>query len=175
MTARGDAADEDPLKKLSYEKGGTYGDWRMVGGPVGYSWGGTWIGVNPAKLASASEAKKKAMHDLIQFVTLDKDFLYQYAIDSGDFVGNRSVVDKYLADGERPNPFLGGQDHYKIFSEIVSLANVDILSPYDATINNAWTNFVTTPYETGENDDLDALLENFKKEVAAVITTITVD
>jgi len=147
----------------------------MVGGPCGYSWGGTWIGANPAKVAAADDAKKKAMHDIIAFVTLNQDFLYQYAVDSGDFVGNKAVVDKYLADGERPNPFLGGQDHYKIFADIVSLANVDILSPYDATINNAWTNFVTTPYETGENDDLDALIENFKKEVAALITTISVD
>jgi len=174
--AGGDAAaDEAALKALSDEKGGTYGDWRMVGGPCGYSWGGTWIGANPAKVAAADDAKKKAMHDIIAFVTLNQDFLYQYAVDSGDFVGNKAVVDKYLADGERPNPFLGGQDHYKIFADIVSLANVDILSPYDATINNAWTNFVTTPYETGENDDLDALIENFKKEVAALITTISVD
>ena len=171
----GDAKNDEELAALSEANGGTFGDWRMVGGPCGYSWGGTWIGCNPGKLAKADEAKKQAMHDIIAFVTLNEDFLYQYAVDSGDFVGNKSVVERYLADGERPNPFLGGQDHYKIFADIVSLANVGILSPYDATINNAWTNFVTTPYETGENDDLEALIANFKNEVAALVTTITVE
>jgi len=171
----GDAADEAALAALSEANGGTYGDWRMVGGPCGYSWGGTWIGCNPGKLAMADDAKKQAMHDIIAFVTLNEDFLYTYAVDSGDFVGNANVVSRYLADGERPNPFLGGQDHYAIFAKIVSLANVSILSPYDATINNAWTKFVTTPYETGENDDLDALIQNFKNEVASLVTTIVVE
>ena len=171
----GDAKTEEELAKLSEEKGGTYGLWRMVGGPCGYSWGGTWIGAFPGKLATADDAKKQAMHDIIAFVTLNEDFLYQYACDSGDFVGNKNVVDRYLADGEKPNPFLGGQDHYAIFADIVSLANVSILSPYDATINGAWSKFVTTPYETGESDDLDALIENFKKEVAVLVTTIDVE
>jgi len=170
----GDAANDEELAKLSEEKGGTFGDWRMVQGPTPYSWGGTWIGVNPAKLATASEAKKKAIYDLIKFVTLDQDFLYQYAQDSGDFVGNRAVVDKYLADGEKPNPFLGGQDHYKLFADYVSLTNVDILNYYDNTINNAWSNFVTTPYESGEKT-LEEALQAFKDEVAASITDITVE
>ncbi len=166
--------EEEALKKLSDENNGTYGDWRMVAGPCAYSWGGTWIGVNPAKLATASEAKKKAIYDLIKFVCLDQDFLYQYAIDSGDFVGNRAVVDRYLADGERPNPFLGGQDHYKLFSDYVANANVDILNYYDNKINNAWSAFVTTPYESGEKT-LEEAIEDFKKEVAASITDITVE
>ena len=170
----GDAADEAALKALSDEKGGTYGDWRMVAGPCAYSWGGTWIGANPAKVASASDAKKAAMKDVIAFVTLNQDFLYQYAIDSGDFVGNKAVVDKYLADGERPNPFLGGQDHYKLFADYVSLTNVDILNYYDNKINDAWSKFVTTPYETGEKT-LEEAIEGFKQEVAAAITDITVE
>ena len=170
----GDAADEAALKALSDEKGGTYGDWRMIAGPCGYSWGGTWIGVNPAKLATADDAKKQAIHDLIAFITLNQDFLYQYAIDSGDFVGNKAVVDKYLADGERPNPFLGGQDHYALFADYVSLANVDIVSYYDNKINNTWSNFVTTPYESGEKS-LEEAIADFKNEVASSITDITVE
>ena len=168
------AEEEAKLQKLSEENNGTYGDWRMIAGPCAYSWGGTWIGVNAGKLAKASDAKKAAMYDLIKFVTLDQDFLYQYAIDSGDFVGNKAVVDKYLAEGERPNPFLGGQDHYKLFADYVSLTNVDILNYYDNKINDAWSKFVTTPYETGEKT-LEEAIEGFKKEVAAAITDITVE
>ncbi len=171
----GDAADDAALAALSEEKGGTYGDWRIVEGPVAYSWGGTWVGINPGKLAKADDAKKQAMHDIIAFMTLNEDFLYQYAVDSGDFVGNANVVNKYLADGERPNAFLGGQDHYAIFAKGAALANGALLCQYDAKINDAWSKFVTTPYETAENDDLDALIENFKKEVAAAVTTITVE
>ena len=170
----GDAANDEELAALSAANGGTFGDWRMVAGPCGYSWGGTWIGANAGKLATADDAKKAAMHDIIAFVTLNQDFLYQYAIDSGDFVGNKAVVDRYLADGERPNPFLGGQDHYKLFADYVSLANVDILSYYDNKINDAWSKFVTTPYEAGEKT-LEEALESFKQEVAAAITDITVE
>ena len=170
----GDAKNDEELAKLSADNGGTFGDWRMVAGPCGYSWGGTWIGANPAKLAKADDAKKKAMHDIIAFVTLNQDFLYQYALDSGDFVGNKAVVDKYLADGERPNPFLGGQDHYALFADYASLANVDILSYYDNKINNAWDKFVTAPYESNEKT-LEEALDSFKQEVAASITDITVE
>jgi len=158
----GDAADEEALKALSDANNGTYGDWRMVAGPCPYSWGGTWIGANPAKVAAADDAKKAAMKDVIAFVTLNQDFLYQYAIDSGDFVGNKAVVDKYLADGERPNPFLGGQDHYKLFADYVSLTNVDILNYYDNKINDAWSKFVTAPVETGEKT-VEEAIEEFKK------------
>ena len=163
---------EENIKNAT--ENGTYGDWRITDGPVAYSWGGTWMGINAAKAAAADDAKKAAMHDLIKFFTLDDDFLTQYAKDSGDFVGSKAAVDKILADGGTPNPFLGGQDHYAIFASAAALANGSLMSEYDDTINGLWNDYVTTPYTKGEKD-IDTCLAEFKDAVAAAITTITVE
>jgi hypothetical protein len=165
---------DEELQKLSDENGGTFGLWRMVAGPVGYSWGGTWVGANAAKVAAADDAKKAAIKEVIRFFTLDPDFLYTYAKDSGDFVSNNTVVDKIIAEGGTPNPFLGGQDHYAIFASAAALANGSLMSEYDDTINGLWNDYVTTPYTKGEKD-LDTCLAEFKTAVAAAITTITVE
>ena len=166
-------SEEENLAALGENKG-TYGDWRLVDGPVAYSWGGTWMGINAAKAAQADDAKKAAMHDLIYNFSLNEDWLVQYAADSGDFVGSAKAVETILANGGTPNPFLGGQDHYAIFASAAALANGSLMSEYDDTINGIWNDFVTTPYTKGEKD-LDTCLAEFKAEVAARIQTITVE
>ncbi|MBQ9251204.1 MAG: hypothetical protein IJ188_01035 [Clostridia bacterium] len=171
--ASGDLTEEE-LQKVSEENNGTYGDWRMVEGPTAYSWGGTWMGINAAKAEKADDAKKAAIHDLIYFFSLNEDWLLTYAHDSGDFVGSATAVEKYLAEGEHPNPFLGGQDHYAIFAKGAALANGSLMSEYDDTINSLFSDYVTTPYTKGEKD-LDTAIDEFKAAVAAQITTITVE
>ncbi len=169
-----DTMNDEELKATCEANGGTYGDWRMVEGPCGYSWGGTWIGANAQKVPGYSDAKKAAVKDLIKFFTLDDGFLYQYAQDSGDFVGSTVVVDKIVAEGGTPNPFLGGQDHYGMFAKAAALANGSLMTEYDDTINTLWGDNVTTPYSKGEFD-LDTCIANFKAAVAAAFTNITVE
>ena len=171
--ASGDMSDEE-IAKLSEENNGTYGLWRMVAGPCGYSWGGTWVGANAAKVAAADDAKKAAIKEFIRFFTLDEDFLYTYAKDVNDFVSNNTVVQKILDEGGTPNPFLGGQDHYAIFAEAANLANGAIMSRYDETINGLWDSLVTQPYIKGEKE-LDDCIAEFKAQVATQITDITVE
>lgn len=169
-----DTMTEEELAATSAANGGTYGDWRMVAGPVGYSWGGTWIGANNAKVEAASDAKKAAIKDFILFFTMSEEFLYTYAKDSGDFVGSNAVVDKILAEGGTPNPFLGGQDHYTIFAEAANLANGSIMTDYDEKLNSLWSDFVTTPYSKGEKD-LDAAIADFKVQVAAQFPELVIE
>lgn len=164
---------EEELASISEANNGTYGQWRMCAGPVGYSWGGTWVGANAAKVAVADDAKKAAIKDVLKFFTLDEDFLYTYAKDTGDFVGNNNVVDKVVSE-QIANPFLGGQDHYAIFAQTANLANGALMTEYDETINTAWSDFVTTPYTKGEKD-LETCLAEFKAEVAAKIANIVVE
>ena len=83
-------------------------------------------------------------------------------------------MEAYLAEGEHPNPFLGGQDHYAIFAKAAALANGSLMSEYDDTINSLFSDYVTTPYTKGEKD-IDTCLDEFKAAVAAAITTISVD
>ena len=169
-----DSMTEEEMAAQSEATGGTYGDWRMVSGPVGYSWGGTWVGTNKAKVEAADDAKKAAIKEFIRFFTLDEDFLYTYAKDSGDFVSNNTVVEKVLAEGGTPNPFLGGQDHYSIFAEAANLANGAIMTDYDETINSKWSDACTTPYTKGELS-LEEAIQAFKDEVAAAFTDIVVE
>lgn len=171
--ANSDMTDEEIAAK-SEETNGSFGDWRMVAGPVGYSWGGTWVGANAAKVAAADDNKKAAMKEFIRFFTLDEEFLYSYAKDSGDFVSNNTVVDKIVAEGGTPNPFLGGQDHYSIFATAANLANGSIMTDYDETINNLWDGQAVQPYIKGEKD-LETAIADFKAEVAAAFTNITVE
>lgn len=171
--ADGSMSDEE-LKKLSDENGGTFGLWRMVAGPVGYSWGGTWVGANAAKVAAADDAKKAAIKEVIRFFTLDPDFLYTYAKDSGDFVSNNAVVDKIIEEGGTPNPFLGGQDHYSIFAQAANLANASTMTDYDEAMNKLWDDNVTQPYIKGEVD-LDTAIANFKAAVSAQFEGIEVE
>ncbi|MBR4082066.1 MAG: carbohydrate ABC transporter substrate-binding protein, partial [Clostridia bacterium] len=173
LTTNGDMNDEQ-LKAACEADGGTYGDWRMVAGPMGYSWGGTWIGANNAKVEAADDAKKAAIKDFILFFTMNEDFLYTYAKDSGDFVGSNAVVEKILAEGGTPNPFLGGQDHYGIFAEAANLANGAIMTDYDEKMNTLWSDYVTTPYSKGEKT-LDEAIAEFKAQVTAQFPELIVE
>ena len=166
--------NDEEMKAACEKDGGTYGDWRMVPGPVGYSWGGTWIGANAAKVAAMSDAKKAAVKDFILFFTMSEEFLYAYAKDSGDFVGSNAVVEKILAEGGTPNPFLGGQDHYSIFAAAANLANGSIMTDYDEKMNSLWSDHVTTPYSKGEKE-LDACIAEFKAQVAAQFPELVVE
>ena len=169
-----DTMNDEEMKAACEKDGGTYGDWRMVPGPVGYSWGGTWIGANAAKVAAMSDAKKAAVKDFILFFTMSEEFLYAYAKDSGDFVGSNAVVEKILAEGGTPNPFLGGQDHYSIFAAAANLANGSIMTDYDEKLNSLWSDHVTTPYSKGEKE-LDACIAEFKAQVAAQFPELVVE
>ena len=84
------------------------------------------------------------------------------------------MVDKILAEGGTPNPFLGGQDHYAIFAEAANLANGSIMTDYDEKMNSLWSDFVTTPYSKGEKD-LDAAIADFKVQVAAQFPELVIE
>ncbi|MBR5560768.1 MAG: hypothetical protein IKU73_05075, partial [Clostridia bacterium] len=133
-----------------------------------------WIGANEAKVAQMDEATKAAVKDFILFFTMSEEFLYTYAKDSGDFVGSNAVVDKILAEGGTPNPFLGGQDHYGIFAEAANLANGAIMTDYDEKMNSLWQDYVTTPYSKGEKE-LDDCITEFKAQVTAQFPNLIVE
>lgn len=105
----------------------TSGDWAICEGPQAFFNGGTWLGVNES--TEMTEAAK----DFIEFYAFNEDFAKDWANDTGDFVSNISVVEE-IKDNFTEE-FLGGQNHYEIFANLVGDINSKTLSPYDSTIN----------------------------------------
>lgn len=134
----------------------TAGDWRMVQGPDTYFRGGTWIG-----MLDQSDMKEEAS-ELITYVGTDNDFLTQWAQDSGDVVSNEAVVEDIK--GEYSDDFLGGQNHYAAFADMINDINTDIITEYDQEINSLFLDHALIPYSKGEVELEDAI-ESFKTQV----------
>jgi ABC-type glycerol-3-phosphate transport system substrate-binding protein len=128
----------------------TSGDWAMIPGPAPYRWGGTWIGAwKDTKNPAAAKA-------LIAYLTTDDAFLERYAKDSGDLVGNLTVVDK-IKDSYS-EPFLGGQNHYAEFAEMAKNVNGKLTQATDQAIEGLFLE-ASTAYMMGEKTKEQALAD----------------
>ena len=134
----------------------TAGDWKMVQGPAPYFRGGTWIGM------LGNSDMQEAASELITYVGTDEDFLTQWAQDSGDVVSNQAVVES-IKD-EYSDEFLGGQNHYAAFADMIEDINTDIITEYDQEINSLFLDHALTPYSKGEVE-LEEAMDNFKAQV----------
>ena len=104
----------------------TSGDWAMIQGPAGYSWGGTWIGVY--KGTKNPEAAK----EMVKYFVSDPDFLTAYAVKTGDVVSNLKIQSKLK--GKYKEPYLKGQNHYKEFCDMAKTVNGSLVQGTDQVI-----------------------------------------
>ncbi|MGY3749567.1 ABC transporter substrate-binding protein [Vagococcus acidifermentans] len=144
----------------------TEGDWRMVQGAASWFWGGTWIGV------TETSDKKEAAASLIKYLTTDEEFLTKWAKDTGDFVSSQTVVNEIKDDFSEE--FLGGQNHYYEFSQMVENINATILTEYDQTIESLFNDNCLTPYSKGEVSK-DEAIDNFKAAVGDAYPDLEID
>ncbi|MER2117120.1 MAG: carbohydrate ABC transporter substrate-binding protein, partial [Enterococcus casseliflavus] len=144
----------------------TEGDWRMIQGPSSWFWGGTWIG------ATANSEMQEEAAQLVAYLTTDQAFLKQWAEDTGDFVSNERVVEEIK--GEYEEEFLGGQNHYAEFADMVQDINAKILTEYDQTIETLFTDSCLTPYSKGEVDQ-ETAIQNLKDAVVNAYPDVQVD
>ena len=70
---------------------GAEGNWRLVQGPQEYFWGGSWLCVSP-NCDNKTEAAR-----FIKYFTSDAETMEKYALASGDFVNNKTVMEKIAA------------------------------------------------------------------------------
>ena len=138
----------------------TSGDWAMCAGPVGYRWGGTWVG------AWAKTKNPNAAKELIKYVATDDAFLEAWAKDTGDVVSNAKVIDK--VKGTFSEPFLGGQNHYAEFAEMAKSVNGKLSQGTDQAIEGIFGEAVGA-YVNGEKSKAQALAD-FKDQVAAQLS-----
>jgi len=146
----------------------TAGDWAITEPPVGFFWGGTWVLAN--KNVLQNEAKKKAVADFIQWVTLDtSEQGLQYFWANGTMVeGEQGTKDTVassvvMAKSNGELDFLGGQNMFDVFVPANKFATGKNLTQYDQSINDIWRNQVRE-YTAG-NKSRDQAIADFKSTV----------
>jgi multiple sugar transport system substrate-binding protein len=104
----------------------TKGDWGLCKGPGSYFWGGTWLGINK------NSKHKEIAWEFIKMLTLDRETLRWYARSTGDFVGNKAVIEEIKNNFSEP--FLKGQNQYLYFAEEAPKIKGYIQGKYDLDI-----------------------------------------
>lgn len=133
----------------------TFGDWGMVQGPSPYFWGGTWLTVREGT------EMESAAYDLIHYLTMNEEFLTQYAKDSGDLLSNTAVVNDIKDDFSMP--FLDGQNHYALFAEMAKNIDASTMTGSDLDIEDLFEEQLVA-YTKGEKSKEEAL-EDFRSNV----------
>ncbi|MBI9097499.1 MAG: carbohydrate ABC transporter substrate-binding protein [Spirochaetaceae bacterium] len=141
---------------------GSYGDWGLVKGPQGFSWGGTWI------VGAAGSDNLTLIKDIMITLTGDEATLKSIATEMGDFTNNEKAMAE-IGKSDYSNAFLGGQNHISEFLESAKSIDRSNMSPYDqgmteklmnsfsdyfnGTISKdkAWDNFYTSVLELYPN------------------------
>ncbi len=113
--------DPSAPKKLG---NGSYGDWAFCKGPQGFSWGGTWI------CAAAGTDNVDIIRDIMYTMTCDKITMTKIAKEASDFVNNEGAM-LDVANSDYQNPFLGGQNHIKMFLDSAKSISKTTMTMYD--------------------------------------------
>ncbi|NLJ08946.1 MAG: carbohydrate ABC transporter substrate-binding protein [Treponema sp.] len=137
----------------------TSGDWAMIQGPAGYFWGGTWLA------AYKGTKSPNLAKEFIKYLATSDDFLTKWAKDTGDMVSNKNVVN--AIKDTYSEPFLGGQNHYAAFANMVSTIDGKLIQGTDQAIE-ALFNEAVTAYVNGEKTK-DEALAAFKEQVKSTL------
>ncbi|MBN2736268.1 MAG: carbohydrate ABC transporter substrate-binding protein [Spirochaetales bacterium] len=103
---------------------GSYGDWGLVKGPQGFSWGGTWI------CGAAGTDNIQLVKDVMYTLTCDTAVLKAIATELGDFTNNAKAMEE-IANSDYSYDFLGGQNHIAVFLDSAMSIDRSNISPYD--------------------------------------------
>ncbi|SHF93186.1 ABC-type glycerol-3-phosphate transport system, substrate-binding protein [Caldanaerobius fijiensis DSM 17918] len=145
----------------------TSGDWALATGPAHLWGGGTWFGIY------SKSQKKDLAWQFVKFVTSNEDYLRQYVKDKGDFISYVPIIKEFANSDSFKEPFLGGQNYYKVLSKEAQYIDASVITKYDANINTFFGNAVGL-YVDGKKSKGDAI-NQFKKDVKNAYPDIKVD
>jgi len=135
------------------ENCGTDGNWNIIIGPQEYFWGGSWLCVSP-NCDNKTEAEK-----FVRYFTTDASTMEKYALSSGDFVNNRVVMEKIVADGSNKNPLLGGQDQFAVLKDVADTIKLnETITEYDQDLKESLSYALSSWSDYG---DTDAIIDEF--------------
>lgn len=164
---------------------GSHGDWMIVKGPQEHFWGGTWL------LAAKGTDNTDAVKDFLNKFTNDDAMAEKLIKGEGltnydtkepktnpQFPNNKRIIDKYAADSNYKNEFLGGQNDIAVLKEIVANIKWDTTkhTEIDQTLNEVLPEKMHE-YTIGAEgvDSKETALKNFYDALAGVDPTITHD
>jgi multiple sugar transport system substrate-binding protein len=104
----------------------TAGDWGLCSGPESFFWGGDWIGI------CIDSKQKELAWRFIRFVTLNCETLKRFAIDTGEFINDRTVINEIKH--EFSDELLGGQNYYDFFAQEALKVDGSLLNKYEPDI-----------------------------------------
>lgn len=149
-------------------------DWGLAHGPNSYTSGGTYMGIY-AKTKRAEEA-----WTFVNYVFTNQDFIYNYAINLGDYVSNKNIQQKiggFSADQTKDMPifkYMANQNVYKFFNEeLAKGVNTKIFSKYDETFIKYLDN-ACEAYAEGKKTK-DAAWKQFKEDCKMFAPELIVD
>ncbi|GGF36176.1 hypothetical protein GCM10010954_38960 [Halobacillus andaensis] len=112
----------------------TAGDWAVTNGPNSYFSGGTWLGIYK------DSDKKDLAWEFVKMMTHDKEFLTDWAMETGDVLSYLPVTEEIKS--EFSEDFLDGQNNYTFFLEEAKSIDSNIVTRYDQQIDTMFGNAV---------------------------------
>lgn len=145
----------------------TYGDWRVCQGPVDYHWGGTYVAV----MKDCPNTELAAF--LVYALCCDEDIMYTLGCDTLDFVNNKAVIEKEIANGDGASPLLGGQNPIEVWAEVAKGIDLSNSTYLDASLK-AIMDRASESYNNGTYATVDEAIRYVKDEVACTYLYISV-
>jgi multiple sugar transport system substrate-binding protein len=143
----------------------TMGDWGLCQGPGSYFWGGTWMGINRCS------KNKELAWEFVKMFTLDEEILAWWAKETGDFVGNKKVIEKIKNDFS--DELLAGQNHYLFFAGEIPKIKGRLLAKYDLDLRGFFMGAINN-YVEGTMTKQEAI-KQFKANVKNAFPDVRVD
>ncbi len=140
------------------------GDWAITSSPNPWSWGGTWLGVYK------DSPNKAAAWAFIKMLTQDKDYMADYALRTGDFMANKTVVEEIK--GSFSSEALAGQNHYDFFYNQAQYVDGTAIVGEDYQIGVILAQLVNEYLEG--NYTYDETVEELKNRVKSAYPNVTI-
>ena len=137
------------------------GGWGAVEGPMGFSWGGTWI------LGAADTDNPTLVGDIMRVLTTNDETMKQIVLDVNDFANNKPVMNEMAQDPNYSDAVLGGQNALPMFcagAEKISKSNLTIYDQgYTEEIQKAMKNYFegNATYEEALEQFYKAMIEKY--------------
>ena len=114
---------------------GCFGDWAICEGPAAHFWGGTWL------LAPAGTDNPTMLSDIMDTFINNEEVCSALIENESQFTNNQAVNNKYAADPDYGNAFLGGQNDTAVFAELAKNIRFENQTIYDQLLNEGFQQY----------------------------------